>query len=76
MPRFLSPNRGNGRSRNGRVRYGSLRYGQGDKFGRTTVFAKLFHFNRIFNFALILVLNEILKTYFFLIKKKFIYFLK
>ena len=29
---FLSPNRGNGRSRNGTVRYG-----QGDKFGRTTV---------------------------------------
>ena len=24
---FLSPNRGNGRSRNGRVRYGSVRYG-------------------------------------------------
>ena len=44
---FLSPNRGNGRSRNGRVRYGtvwfgsvrygSVRSGQGDKFGRTTV---------------------------------------
>ena len=30
---FLSPNRGNCRSRNGRVRYG-----QGDKFGRDTVF--------------------------------------
>ncbi len=29
---FLSPNRGNCRSRNGRVRYG-----QGDKFGRTSV---------------------------------------
>jgi hypothetical protein len=24
---FLSPNRGNGRSRNGRVRYGTVRYG-------------------------------------------------
>ena len=34
---FLSPNRGNGRSRNGRARYDSVRYGQGDKFGRTTV---------------------------------------
>ena len=33
---FLSPNRGNGRSRNGRVRYG-----QGDKFGCTTVLIKI-----------------------------------
>ena len=31
---FLSPNRGNGKSRNG---YGTERYGHGDKFGRTTV---------------------------------------
>ena len=52
---FLSPNRGNGRSRNGRVRFGTIRYGQGDKFGRTTVsfMETLYHIIRIRHYTIL-----------------------
>ena len=39
---FLSPNRGNGRSRNGTGRLGTVLLGQGDNFGSTAVFHERF----------------------------------